>query len=108
MPIETPRSLYKQVADQLRQRIAAGSYAAGSTLPSEPELADQFGVSRVTINRAIQMLRAEGLVKVLRERAPRYAPSRLSGDRAAAGTPVLCARRLEPAAPSMPGCAGSG
>lgn len=68
MGLEVPRSQYRQVADLLRGGIESGEYAPGSSLPSEPDLASRFGVSRVTINRAVQLLRGEGLVKVLRGR----------------------------------------
>lgn len=68
MGLEVPRSQYRQVADLLRNGIESGEYAPGSPLPPEPELASRFGVSRVTINRAVQLLRGEGLVKVLRGR----------------------------------------
>lgn len=68
MGLEAPRSQYRQVADLLRNGIESGEFAPGSSLPSEPELASRFGVSRVTINRAVQLLRGEGLVRVLRGR----------------------------------------
>ncbi|MGQ0776682.1 MAG: GntR family transcriptional regulator [Pseudonocardiales bacterium] len=68
MSLEAPRSQYRQVADLLRDGIESGEFDPGSSLPSEPELASRFGVSRVTINRAVQLLRGEGLVKVLRGR----------------------------------------
>jgi GntR family transcriptional regulator len=55
---------YLLVADALRQRIE--SQAPDSHLPSEPALAQQFGVSRVTIRRALGLLERSGLV--LRER----------------------------------------
>ena len=66
--MEAPRSQYRQVADLLRDGIEHGEYPPGSPLPSEPDLATRFGVSRVTINRAVQLLRGEGLVRVLRGR----------------------------------------
>ncbi|MDT7952021.1 MAG: GntR family transcriptional regulator [Acetobacteraceae bacterium] len=46
----------------LRERIAAGDIAAGQRLPSEPVLAAEQGVSRVTIRRALDRLAEEGLV----------------------------------------------
>ncbi len=64
--IQAPKSVYEQIADLLRERIEDGTYPAGSTLPSEPELSAQLNVSRVTINRAVAQLRAEGMVKVRR------------------------------------------
>ncbi|WP_205860997.1 UTRA domain-containing protein [Planosporangium flavigriseum] len=64
--IETPKSQYVQIAELLRSRIEDGTYRAGDPLPSELRLADELGVSRVTINRAIMLLRASGDVKVRR------------------------------------------
>jgi GntR family transcriptional regulator len=64
--IETPKSQYAQIAEALRTRINDGTYPPGSLLPSEPRLADELGVSRVTINKAITLLRASGDVKVRR------------------------------------------
>ena len=66
--IEAPRPRFAQIADVLRDRITRGVYAAGSPLPSEPELSREFGVSRVTVNRAVGLLRSEGLVRVRRGR----------------------------------------
>ncbi|MBV8952096.1 MAG: GntR family transcriptional regulator [Actinobacteria bacterium] len=50
---------YVEVAEVLRARIAAGHVGA---LPSEAELGDEFGVSRVTVRRALETLRDQGLV----------------------------------------------
>jgi GntR family transcriptional regulator len=66
--IDTPRPRFGQIADVLRDRITRGVYAAGSPLPSEPELSREFAVSRVTVNRAVGLLRIEGLVRVRRGR----------------------------------------
>jgi GntR family transcriptional regulator len=66
--IEEPRPRFGQIAEVLRDRVHRGVYAPGSPLPSEPELAREFGVSRVTANRAVALLRAEGLVQVRRGR----------------------------------------
>ncbi|WP_117209444.1 GntR family transcriptional regulator [Allorhizocola rhizosphaerae] len=64
--IETPRSQYGQIAELLLRRIEDGTYPAGSPLPSEDRLADELGVSRVTVNRAVGLLRIAGHVKVKR------------------------------------------
>jgi GntR family transcriptional regulator len=50
---------YLDVAADLRQAIAAGTVGA---LPSEAELGEVHGVSRVTVRRALELLRDEGLV----------------------------------------------
>ena len=62
--LEEPRSKYQQVADDLREAIKRGDYAAGDQLPSQPELARQYGLNQTSINRAITVLRGEGLVRV--------------------------------------------
>jgi GntR family transcriptional regulator len=53
---------YLEVADGLRERLARGGVAAGGALPSEAELGAECGASRVTVRRALEQLRAEGLV----------------------------------------------
>ncbi|MGZ6993667.1 MAG: GntR family transcriptional regulator [Acidimicrobiia bacterium] len=50
---------YLTLADALRDRIAAGAVGA---LDSEAELGREYGVSRVTVRRALEVLRDEGLV----------------------------------------------
>jgi GntR family transcriptional regulator len=53
---------YLTLADALRARLTAGRYGAGGSLPSEATLGREHGVSRVTVRRALELLRAEGLV----------------------------------------------
>lgn len=64
MTVETPRARYRQVADELRNAIKRGQYLPGAMLPSQPELARRYGLNQTSINRAIMLLRAEGLVRV--------------------------------------------
>jgi DNA-binding FadR family transcriptional regulator len=59
-----PRRLYRQIADQLEQLIAAGEFPAGSRLPAERELAQTLGVSRTSVREAIISLEMSGLVEV--------------------------------------------
>lgn len=54
---------YARVKQFLKQGLADGSWAPGELMPSEAELVAQFGVSRMTVNRAIRELQAEGLVE---------------------------------------------
>ncbi len=54
------RIRYREIADTLRQRVRVSP--AGSLLPSEAELSSEFGASRVTIRRALDLLRDDGLV----------------------------------------------
>lgn len=53
---------YRMIADSLRDGILAGEYRAGNRLPSETELVRRFGVSRMTIVKAIKELQQVGLV----------------------------------------------
>jgi GntR family transcriptional regulator, transcriptional repressor for pyruvate dehydrogenase complex len=61
-PPATSQKLGDQVYDALAVQIAAGRYPIGSRLPSELDLAKQFGVSRPVLRQALGRLRAEGLV----------------------------------------------
>jgi GntR family transcriptional regulator len=54
------RIRYQEIAAELRARAA--SARAGSLLPSEAELSAEFGASRVTIRRALELVREDGLI----------------------------------------------
>lgn len=54
------RIRYQEIAAELRARAAAS--AAGSLLPSEAELSAEFGASRVTVRRALELVREDGLI----------------------------------------------
>jgi GntR family histidine utilization transcriptional repressor len=53
---------YEQVKSWVRQHIASGQWRPGDGVPSEAALMDRFAVSRMTANRALRELAAEGLV----------------------------------------------
>jgi GntR family transcriptional repressor for pyruvate dehydrogenase complex len=53
---------YRQIANQIEQRIVERSLRAGDALPSETDLARQFGVNRSTIREAIRELETHGLL----------------------------------------------
>jgi DNA-binding FadR family transcriptional regulator len=52
------------IADQIRTAIVTGKLTAGERLSPERELAEQFGVSRVTVRDALRSLEAMGLIEV--------------------------------------------
>jgi GntR family transcriptional regulator len=54
--------LYHQVFSSLRDQITGGDYQKADALPSEIDLAEDFGVSRITVRRALEELAANGLV----------------------------------------------
>ncbi|MEZ5180490.1 MAG: GntR family transcriptional regulator [Acidimicrobiales bacterium] len=53
---------YRDIADDLRRRLEGDELAEGRVLPSESELSATYSASRVTIRKALEALRAEGLV----------------------------------------------
>ncbi len=59
-------SRFTQVAAELRDRIALGDFDRSGALESEAELGRRYGVSRVTVRRALERLRSEGLVAARR------------------------------------------
>jgi len=54
----------QQITDDLREKIEDGSYGPGALLPSEPELAHRYGVSRQTARSAMKALEQECLIVV--------------------------------------------
>ena len=54
------RIRYQEIAAELRE--LAASRPAGSLLPSESELSARFGASRVTVRRALELVKDEGLI----------------------------------------------
>ena len=58
-----PGAPYTRVKQHLKDGLAKGHWPAGALMPSEAELVVEFGVSRMTVNRALRELQAEGLVE---------------------------------------------
>lgn len=56
------RTRYQSIAEDLRRRVAEGDFGAGRLLPSEAELSRAYDASRMTVRRALEELREEGLV----------------------------------------------
>jgi GntR family transcriptional regulator len=56
------RPIHREIADELRQRIAADAYK-GAELPRELSLMEEFGVSRHTIRAALQHLVNDGIIE---------------------------------------------
>lgn len=57
------RAVFRQIADQLRSAIQNGRLNEGERLPSEAQLIDHYGVARMTVRNALQILETEGLTR---------------------------------------------
>ena len=54
---------FARIKQHLKEGLAAGRWPPGALMPSEAELVALFGVSRMTVNRALRELQAQGLVQ---------------------------------------------
>ena len=67
-PETSALALYQQVKDHIARKIQDGSWKAGDRLPSENDLVTQFGMSRMTVNRALRelanLVRKDGIKSV--------------------------------------------
>lgn len=57
-----PVPLYRQIVDQIREKVLSGELAPGESLPSIRQLAEQAGTSVITTKRAYSELEAEGII----------------------------------------------
>ena len=57
-----PQPLYAKVKDHILENIRNGAWKPGQRVPSENELVESFGISRMTANRALRELTAEGFL----------------------------------------------
>jgi DNA-binding GntR family transcriptional regulator len=61
---DSPVAAYRQVAAILRGRIESGEYRPAQRLPSINDLVQEYGVARLTANKALRLLVAEGLAEL--------------------------------------------
>ncbi|MFI6998759.1 GntR family transcriptional regulator [Nocardia sp. NPDC050175] len=90
--------LSKKIAADLRQSILSGERAPGTLLPSERELIEQYNTSKSTANKAIALLRSEGLLDsqfgrgtFVRKRPPirRVSAARRHAEHRSSGKPIF-------------------
>lgn len=72
----SPLPLYFQLARLLTEDIVRGRLSPGERLTSEPDIGNQFGVSRATVRQALQRLESEGLIQRIKGRGTFVAGSR--------------------------------
>jgi GntR family histidine utilization transcriptional repressor len=58
-----PVAPYARIKQHLKDELSRGRWPPGAPMPSDAELVAQFGVSRMTVTRALNELRAEGLIE---------------------------------------------
>ncbi len=58
--------IYRQIGRTLAREIEAGVFPVGAELPSRLELSERFGVTRTTVNRAMEQLEKDGLISARR------------------------------------------
>jgi len=79
------RPVFRQIADHLRGAIASGRLLQGGQLPSESQLIEHYGTTRMTVRQALGVLKSEGLVVSEHGRGvfvrPRPPVRRLASDR---------------------------
>jgi DNA-binding GntR family transcriptional regulator len=56
------RKVFVRIADELRKDIAAGTFPLGEQLPPIAKLVERFGSAKATVERALDVLRGEGLI----------------------------------------------
>jgi GntR family transcriptional regulator len=90
--MNSPLPLYHKVYLLLRQRLLDGVYDTDEPLPGENALAQEYGVSRLTVRRALDTLSSEGLVSRRQGRGTfAQAPSQLSAPQQGATVDALMA-----------------
>jgi GntR family transcriptional regulator len=70
--------LYYQLQEVLKQQIESGIWRPGDRLPSEPELARRFGVSRVVVRQALGILESDAQIARLKGRGTFVARPKLN------------------------------
>jgi GntR family transcriptional regulator len=65
---EGPDPLYQQLATVLRTQIESGEFPPNRPIPSVAQLQQEYGLARGTVLHAVEMLKEEGLVRVVKGR----------------------------------------
>ena len=60
--MNSPVALYHQLKEILAQKIISNEWSVGDRLPTEFELCEQYGVSRITVRQALTELERDGLI----------------------------------------------
>ncbi len=77
-PLPSSQTLHQQLRENLRTEILGGRYKPGSQIPTEAEMISNYGVSKITVRRALQDLTSEGLLVGHRGKGTFVNPSKFS------------------------------
>jgi hypothetical protein len=69
-PHRGERRSFREIAEVLRERIRAGDLKAGDRLPTQAELAEEFGVERGAVRQALRLLQVDGLLTHVTKGSP--------------------------------------
>ncbi|MGV9286784.1 winged helix-turn-helix domain-containing protein [Streptomyces sp. NPDC003719] len=67
---QEPARTHREVADELRARIRSGTLQSGQRMPTQAQLADEFGVERGTVRQALRILQSEQLLTNVSKGSP--------------------------------------
>ena len=67
------RTGFQSIRDEVLRRLETGHWQQGALLPTEAELAEEFGAARATVNRALRELADRGLIERRRKSGTRVA-----------------------------------
>jgi len=76
----SPIPMYHQLKELVSEKIESGEWAAGHRLPTEAELSREFGVSRITVRHAMQLLQNQGMLERKQGRGTFVAQPKLASD----------------------------
>ncbi|MEU9442350.1 GntR family transcriptional regulator [Streptomyces sp. NPDC048304] len=93
---QRPHPSHRDIADELRSRIRTGVLRAGQRMPTQAELADEFGVERGAVRQALRILQSEHLLTNVSKGSPATV----------AGVPGPVRPPAGPAAPPQPTMVG--
>ena len=96
--MQRPTPYYNRIAELLREKIESGEYPRDTAIPSERKLAAQYGVSRVTLRKALAVLTGEGLLTAVGGKGTFVSPPPIANpfDTIEGTTPFLASRGLLP------------
>ncbi|MXM67530.1 GntR family transcriptional regulator [Streptomyces sp. HUCO-GS316] len=82
---QRPQTSHHEVADELRARIRSGALQPGQRMPTQAQLADEFGVERGAVRQALRILQSEHLLTNVSKGSPATVAPDLGFGRALTG-----------------------